>query len=390
MQSLYGAMNPITDDKPFDSKKIILELGQWIDVRDTIDQWLEAQVTKIREGQVYVHYNGWGNHWDEWIDCNSPRIAPFRTYTLQYSSSHYLSPAPNIPTDSENHEIPARSPLQLQSLLLQTSQLVEQLQGYLGKFATLATEISEEEKKEELSKKRTQLAAQLAPLLDRTGRILCDFAPHLAHTANPEEFKDEQNTEPFSYQIERADLHHDTQVPLIANQGDVSIVSNLLDRVIFGDSPSLEVHVHAFLNPPSQQIRPQSVSPVLHRPFLDMAPSVNSSVESLPIQPTQSVETETQTEAVSMCDSATSTDNVLTHTSVGVQTRTEETSVKISKQETKEIAKSPAKPKIKAHVGHTIIRESPKMIKGKCTNGEFRITKTSLKMGPALKKTDHK
>ena len=39
---------------------------------------LEAQVIRLQNNQVYVHYNGWGNRWDEWLDMNSPRIALFR------------------------------------------------------------------------------------------------------------------------------------------------------------------------------------------------------------------------------------------------------------------------------------------------------------------------
>lgn len=54
------------------------EIGQWVDVKDTIDQWLEAQIINISNNQAYVHYNGWGNRWDEWIDFASPRIAPFK------------------------------------------------------------------------------------------------------------------------------------------------------------------------------------------------------------------------------------------------------------------------------------------------------------------------
>ena len=79
--------------------------GQWIDAKDTIDQWLEAQITKLRDNKAFVHYNGWGSRWDEWIDLNSPRLALFRTHTIQLPSSSYLSPSPNIPSDAENHEI---------------------------------------------------------------------------------------------------------------------------------------------------------------------------------------------------------------------------------------------------------------------------------------------
>jgi len=47
-------------------------------VKDTIDQWLEAQIIQVRNNMVYVHYNGWGTRWDEWIEMSSPRIAAFK------------------------------------------------------------------------------------------------------------------------------------------------------------------------------------------------------------------------------------------------------------------------------------------------------------------------
>lgn len=79
---------------PFQWQNRKLRLGQWIDVKDTIDQWLEAEVINIEDDKVYVHYNGWGSRWDEWIELSSPRIAPFRTHTVQNAYSYYMSPAP--------------------------------------------------------------------------------------------------------------------------------------------------------------------------------------------------------------------------------------------------------------------------------------------------------
>lgn len=64
--------------KTFDFTKRKLNLGQWVDVKDTIDQWLEAQVIDVKDEKVYIHYNGWGTRWDEWIDFSSPRIANFK------------------------------------------------------------------------------------------------------------------------------------------------------------------------------------------------------------------------------------------------------------------------------------------------------------------------
>ncbi len=391
-------MSPIGESgptRPFDNRKAVLQLGQWVDVKDTIDQWLEAQVTRLRPGQVFVHYNGWGNHWDEWIDIESPRIAAFRTYTLQYPSSRYQSPAPNILPDAENHEISARSAPPLNSLIRQASALVTNLQKYIelytefvGEEQKLSMEEAvwgEEGRVEAVSRGKKQLAAQLAPLLDRTGRLLCDIGPHFAHMANPETFRDEEGYQPLNYEGEHPDIDHQSQVPLIANSGDVAVISNLLDRVIFGDAPSLEVHVHAFLTQPAQPPlpRPHSEDP-LDRPSFEPVPPL---LPSLQQQQQTNCDTETQTEDVSVCDAGTSTDFVVTHSSIGVQAVEEVKSRVAPKKE----VKSPLRQKIKAHVGHTIIRESPKVGKGKCMGNDFRITKTNLKMGGStVRRPDHK
>jgi len=82
----------------FFKRKLIV--GQWVDVKDTIDQWLEAQVIDIKDNRVYIHYNGWGTRWDEWIDMDSDRIMPFRYYTKQTTFSNYNSPFPNVKPDA--------------------------------------------------------------------------------------------------------------------------------------------------------------------------------------------------------------------------------------------------------------------------------------------------
>lgn len=363
MQSLYKTIETI---KPFDWKKTKLELGQWVDVKDTIDQWLEAQITKIQDGKVFIHYNGWGNHWDEWIDVESPRIAPFRTYTLQYSSSRYFSPSPNIPTDSENHEIPPHNEPKLTEVSQQIFQLVTCLSKHFSEFQNLITEDSKEIENSENIKKT---ASQLAPLLDRTGRLLCDLAPHLSHLGDSEECKDIQITEPLTYQSERPNSNYSGQINLMANPGDISIISNLLDRVIFSDSPSLEVHIHAFVNSSNPDSPP---NPSIPPPESFIPPN-----EVLPLQ----TDTEMQTELPHMCDCSTMTEDVLTHCSLGVQTIEEE----------KKTQSSNKQPKVRSHVGHTIIRESPKVNSGKYGMNDFKITKTKLKMGPSIRKNpDHK
>jgi hypothetical protein len=54
---------------------------------------------------VFVHYNGWGSRWDEWIPINSSRLATFRSHTVQNPRSNYLSPHPNITPDAPNVQL---------------------------------------------------------------------------------------------------------------------------------------------------------------------------------------------------------------------------------------------------------------------------------------------
>lgn len=69
-------------------------VGQWVDVLDTVDQWLEATILRIRGEYVYVHYNGWPERWDEWLHVCSPRLAPFRTRTQHATLAMGLCPWP--------------------------------------------------------------------------------------------------------------------------------------------------------------------------------------------------------------------------------------------------------------------------------------------------------
>jgi hypothetical protein len=97
---------------PFNFGKRKFELGQWLDVKDTIDQWLEAEVIEIRESEIKIHYNGWGVRWDEWIDVSSQRVAFFRNKTVQPYTTFYLSPVPQsrLSGDVEFLEPPINEP----------------------------------------------------------------------------------------------------------------------------------------------------------------------------------------------------------------------------------------------------------------------------------------
>lgn len=82
-----------------DCKKRIYKkffIGQWLDVKDTVAQWLEATVMDINydENILFIHYNGWPVRWDEWLSLDSSRLAPFRSRTVHSANSSFSSPSP--------------------------------------------------------------------------------------------------------------------------------------------------------------------------------------------------------------------------------------------------------------------------------------------------------
>jgi len=207
---------------PFDFNRVRYEVGQWVDVKDTIDQWLEAQVIQVRNNQAYVHYNGWGTRWDEWIDFNSPRIAAFKTYTSQSPTTTFLSPYPSVPCDA-NVEPQHRSIDTFYYLeksvgnINEISKIYEQMSKLRKRSLCKLGDVREAYLKEEKDKnhiikddfvegkekenqiKQTAIpinlnnslnsndyellfnTTQLIPLLDRCGRMLCDLSLHLSH-----------------------------------------------------------------------------------------------------------------------------------------------------------------------------------------------------------------
>ncbi|ETO27857.1 hypothetical protein RFI_09276 [Reticulomyxa filosa] len=62
-----------------------VHVGDRLDVRDEIGNWMLATVKKIDSTFTYrilIGYEGWSSRWDEWIDCRSQRIDHPFTHTL--------------------------------------------------------------------------------------------------------------------------------------------------------------------------------------------------------------------------------------------------------------------------------------------------------------------
>ncbi|CAD8136736.1 unnamed protein product [Paramecium pentaurelia] len=216
---------------PFDPKKRKFQVGQWIDVKDTIDQWLEAQVQIVEQDRVFVHYNGWGNRWDEWIDTQSARIATFRTYTVGSINQEFLSPNPVSDPDCEveKQEIDMHKFIfdvghmmnQVTQLLIEFGRFennkriaekqIQLQQQYQQMLMNKNKEINTEQNIQEMMKKEKELneyeikssliGSQLAPIFDRMGRMMTDLAPHLAIMGSKTQRVNNNNQQQLLFQV---------------------------------------------------------------------------------------------------------------------------------------------------------------------------------------------
>ncbi|CAG9331233.1 unnamed protein product [Blepharisma stoltei] len=170
-----------------------LRVGQWVDVLDTVNQWLEAQVIQLRASssqiEALIHYNGWPDVWDEWISIDSPRIMPFRSKTNQSLGMAVQSPFPrNSPINprSGTEELSiimmkascyianVKETLLKYSLLNQALKSFGEIGGLLG--MPHAFERHESQLKSEVQHIRTFST----PVFDRVGRMMTDLGQALA------------------------------------------------------------------------------------------------------------------------------------------------------------------------------------------------------------------
>ena len=226
----------------FDFSKSTYEVGEWVDVKDTINQWLEAQVIKVQNDKAYVHYNGWGTRWDEWIEFSSPRMRNFKTYTLQTPLAFSVSPYPAIPCDS-NIE-PQERPIDIFYYIEKTKIHMENLLDEMNKLLTLRKKNTPLFKDDKFNKDKYEIlfkATQMIPFLDRVGRMLSDISLVFSHfMVNPNYYssflfgykrqdlfneitkmKKDKNNEIFDdikIEINNNSINKDTQTPPLENK----------------------------------------------------------------------------------------------------------------------------------------------------------------------------
>ena len=73
-----------------------LKPGDMIASKDTVRNWLYAVILKINENNCFIHYIGWPNKWDIWVNILSPTIKQINdvvttTHNITYIFNHILN-----------------------------------------------------------------------------------------------------------------------------------------------------------------------------------------------------------------------------------------------------------------------------------------------------------
>lgn len=270
-------------------------VGQWLDVKDTVNQWLESTVMAVADDKVLVHYHGWPARWDEWIDVDSDRLAAFRTRTVHTINASQLSPAPvtrlpNAPSvggrdvrdvvvalrDAMREmlplverfadlcEAPAPQPSLLPSLSPQNDLFYDDDSDSDNDNGNgNDTDRTNEETAARHAAELSEMAHLMAPLFDRFGRVLADSAHTLEPLFAPElrSYTQERHAQQVRASALRGrSPRQPTSAPSALELRDTSLsVRDLISTVLRTPAEAqpvrrnIDVHIHAILAPSSLQ-----------------------------------------------------------------------------------------------------------------------------------------
>lgn len=233
---------------------INFQLGQWVDVLDIHSNWTEAQIQQINTNtnKAFFHYIGTSSLEDEWINLDSPRIAIFRTHTVQFPFNRYYSPFPN--TNDNNNSL-----LRLEKCdepllnLFEISEFIDNIKDKIQTIKDGNTKINEIKKennsnikqKENEEKKLYLNIMKLYPIMDRVGRLMLDYSMFLMNLSfkyfsdNYSMFKNDlvrENINEYSisernnYQKRKLfQFEQFTQLGVMRNNGEVAETYRLID-----------------------------------------------------------------------------------------------------------------------------------------------------------------
>ena len=102
--------------------------GDIVDVKDLYHKWYQADILAVNAEQktVMVHYHGWHQKWDEWIDTALDRFAPRGSLSSQNKSpsqdSSSVKPDPSHP-DASKRSVPTQQGARVLDFTLQSERV---------------------------------------------------------------------------------------------------------------------------------------------------------------------------------------------------------------------------------------------------------------------------
>ncbi|OWZ20890.1 Ubiquitin family protein [Phytophthora megakarya] len=252
-------------------------IGQWLDVKDTVNQWLESTVMDIADGKVLIHYHGWPARWDEWIDFESDRIAAFRTRTLHTQNVQRLSPTPTTRVPSA----PRVGDNDVRRMVVDVRNLMREMMPHIDRLADLCEEDLTRDQDHERTSVESEAESEprtagesresqvsevshlVAPLFDRFGRLLVDSARQFDPLLRPElRGTSQRQQERRSTALRRGNGGSAQSQDASASASMEAQDSSLSIRDLITTSPSpasesnqqrrsIDVHIHAIVAPAS-------------------------------------------------------------------------------------------------------------------------------------------
>ena len=173
------------------------KVGQWIDIKDRYDNWIEGQVTGINNNRVKVNYMGMPPNMNEWLEMKSERLAIFRTYTTQKNLKNFYSLYPNKSQYNRDQiHVQENIPIYYTGikkfepfnnhLILFMDLFKEKIKAMIKVKEKLDRGAGYFDSKDDfLDNERFYYLGcmQIFPLLDRFGRILIDLANYLMYNS---------------------------------------------------------------------------------------------------------------------------------------------------------------------------------------------------------------
>ena len=97
----------IPEDNPAQTWLDNLHVGSLVDALDIESKWYTGYVTNvdIKSGQVKIHYDDWSDRFDEWVDPQSGKLAPYRSRAIGGRFQGGLPGRPSLPIKPKNDSV---------------------------------------------------------------------------------------------------------------------------------------------------------------------------------------------------------------------------------------------------------------------------------------------